>query len=158
MEIIKIKTEHLSIHPKFQNKFEDQFMINKLRVSIQRHGQITPIHVVRDTDKEYSVISGSRILKILRDLLIADAHCLVHANYQDALMVALELDSIRFRVDYFKVAEMVKELNTLGITNQRLQHSVSWSKEELDNMAKMSLFDWEKFGEPDEAVNQLGLF
>lgn len=158
MEIIKIKTEHLSINPKFQNKFEDQFMFNKLRVSIQRHGQITPIHVVQEHGGGYSVISGSRILKILRELLIADAQCLVHANYRDALMVALELDSIRFRVDYFKVAEMVKDLNSLGITNQRLQHSVSWSKDELDNMIKMSQFDWERFGEPDEAVNQISLF
>lgn len=166
MEIIKIHLDQLHFRPEIDIKNHDEVLFNKLRTAIQRNGQPDLIHVVLAGEddrkkepryKDYQVVIGTEIVKIMRELGLKEVYAKEYYSMPEAMMSLLEHE-IRFQTDYFKVAALVKTLNTLQIPNRRIQHSVPWSETELNNLAKMHEFDWEKFGEPDTIENQIALF
>lgn len=155
MEIIKINIDNV-VFSERDIKVHDEYTFNKLRTAIQRNGQPDLVHVYQ-AEQNYVAVVGAPIVKVLRELGLKEVFVKVYRNMQEALMSMLEHE-IRFQTDYFKVAALVKTLNTLEIPNRRIQHSVPWSETELNNLAKMHEFDWEKFGEPDTIENQIALF
>jgi len=138
-------------------KKEDDYKLNKLRTSMQRHGQFDLVHVVPEpiTDT-YEIYAGSQVIRVMKEMGLERAFCRVHDNSSELLLWVLEAESIRFEIDYYKVAEIVQTMIGKGFTSKRIQHSVPWSMEEIENMIKMKEFDWDKYGEP--ASEQVSLF
>lgn len=159
MEIKKVKIGDLFIAtgPNYI-KEHDEVALNKLRTAIQRHGQPSLVHVYKPTGQDcLFIVAGLEVAKVMRELGLDELYVKEYATPADAALACLELE-IKFKTDYFKVAEVVKQLTGAGVPTRRVQHSVPWSETELNSMIKMSDFDWEKFGEPDEVENQISLF
>lgn len=149
MEIREIELKRLSKSDFFRFKKEDDYRLNKLRTSMQRHGQFDLVHVLPEPIVDtYEVVTGSQVIRVMREMGLERAFCRVHSDRNELLLWVLEAESMRFEIDYYKVAEVVAKLIHLGYTPKRIQHSVPWSMDEIENMIKMKDFDWDQYGEP----------
>jgi hypothetical protein len=95
-------------------KSGDEELAGKLRVGMERNGQIETL-LIREVDGDlYEVINGNHRLPVMLELGIETAHCYCVGRIatEAAVRLAVELNETRFAVDPLILATRLDELET----------------------------------------------
>lgn len=117
----------------------------KLKENIKRNGLILNL-VVRELDTGfYEVLDGNHRLQVARDLGLGMAHVYNMGKITDskAQRLALEINENTFEHDPLKMGRLMAGLKD-SETFEDLAETLPWKREELDNFANMTEFDWKE--------------
>jgi len=117
----------------------------KLKENIKRNGLILNL-VVRELDTGfYEVLDGNHRLQVARDLGLDMAHVYNMGKITDskAQRLALEINENTFEHDPLKMGRLMAGLKD-SETFEDLSETLPWKREELDNFANMTEFDWKE--------------
>lgn len=137
-------------------KGEDQAKTEKLKANIKKNGQVENLLIREMPEGKYEVVNGNHRLDVMNDLKLKKAHVYNFGKISDnaAKRIAIETNETRFETDNLKLAGLIKELAT-DFTVEELETTMPFNAEEIDNFAKLTDFDWERYGK-NTTVAELG--
>lgn len=137
------------------NKQSD-FIYAKEKNSIQTFGFVDPV-TVRENGGDYEIIDGFHRWKAASDLGLKtiSINNLGKISDANAKKLTIILNELRGEYDPLKLAEVVKALSAdVGI--DELYKDLPFQDAEIDNLIKVTEFDWSQFKKPAGEENEPG--
>jgi ParB-like chromosome segregation protein Spo0J len=128
-------------------------LLEKLKSNIVKNKQIENIIIRELEDETYEVVNGNHRVDAFVELGIENvmAFNLGKISKEQAQRIAIETNETKFESDTLKLAEIFKELlKTTDIAD--LEKSMPYSEQEIENMAKLTDFDWDAFNDKDDTA------
>src|SRR6188768_119357 len=119
---------------------EDKSGDHRLRVSLERYGQLAPL-VVREVNSHFEVIDGRRRHALLQDMNVQDVWVVNKGplTESEAIQVALSLE-LGAEVDYIRLAQQV-----LTVEERSLGNFTPFTEERLAYFRQLCKFDWKQY-------------
>lgn len=155
MEFIEISKIHVQEH---DIKEQDALLIEKIKKTIAKFGQIKSIVVVEKVDG-YLCIDGSKILKCMKELKYDSAHCinLGQLSDEDELLARISISRDYFLTNYVLLGELFKELRK-SKKIEEICNFVPFDTRQVNKMIDMTEFDWEAFNQTKQIEGQITMF
>tara|TARA_R100001244_G_scaffold132321_1_gene108197 strand:+ start:8049 stop:8720 length:672 start_codon:yes stop_codon:yes gene_type:complete len=135
-------------------KEEEEDKSQKLTENFKRNGQIENI-LIRELDTGFfEVVNGNHRLDVMNKLKLKKAHAynLGTISLAQAQRIAIETNETKFSVDNVVLGGIIKEmLSEFNI--EELSKTMAYSENELENLSKLSDFDWEAFESDEEGIS-----
>lgn len=137
-------------------RFDDPVLLEKLKTSLRRHGQVRPVVVRRTPRDTVAVVDGRKLLAAMASLgwpscMVADIGVV---DDESAARMALDLD-LFFPTDYAKLTAAVAQMLEAGATPDSLAAASSFSAERIGYMRTIATFDWSQFRDAPEGQTAL---
>ncbi len=135
---------------KWNYKTDNDEMKQSLLENIKKNGQLENL-IVRELKDKYEVVNGNHRLDVFIELKAKKVMCcnVGKITPKQAYRVALETNETKFDSDDVKMANLVKEILT-EVEIDDLSTTMPWKAEELENMKKLSNFDWSQYDKDGE--------
>jgi len=135
---------------------EAAVLIPKLKANIGKNGQVENI-IVREKGKGFEVVNGNHRLVAMREIGRKKVICYNcgKLSKNQAVKLAIETNESKFKADTIKLAKLIKELSQ-EFPLAELYETMPYSEQEIDNMIKLTDFDWNQFNRPEDTGEQTG--
>jgi hypothetical protein len=124
---------------------DDEVIHTKLMASLQRHGQVRPLIVRRDTEQGMVIIDGHALFRAIKALGWANAMVtdLGMMDEHEATQLALDLETHR-EISYAKLPTAISNLLTHGETPSTLAASSPFTAERITQLATHAKWSWDQ--------------
>lgn len=135
------------VHAEWNYKTDDEAMTDKLVANIKRNGQIENLLVRHIEGGKYEVVNGNHRMAALARIGAPGAVCydLGEISLEEAYRVSVETNETRFATDQVKLGDLLKAM-TDKYSMDDLLATLPYQQEELNNLIKLSDFDWDQYG------------
>lgn len=143
IDIDKIQPNDYNPKPDFNESEELKLEFDKLKRSLEHHGQIDPL-LVREIGKDkYELVNGYHRWLAMKELgwKKAEIKNLGKISRIDAIKKALSTEEIRIPLDIIEVAELVKNIRE----SEEGLEGLPYTAEEIQEKIDLLEFDWESF-------------
>ena len=131
-------------NPKLSYKDSPELMIefDKLKKSLEYHGQIDPL-LVREVKSGYELVNGYHRLEAMKELKWkrVEIKDLGKISRIEAIKKALSTEELRIPLDVIEVAELIKGIKD----SEGSLEGLPYLEEEIENKIKLLNFDWSKY-------------
>jgi len=123
----------------------------KLRAHIKRFGQLADLVVREVKDGFYEIIDGNKRYDVLMEAGFKTANVIsfFEMNDDEAIRLAIEINTLRFPLDEIKLAEGIKKLSKVYSIDD-MARSMPFSEYEIENYPRLFDFDWDTFSPTDK--------
>jgi len=150
VEITKVKCNDYNPKPDFNSTEELKAVFEKIKKSLELHGQIDPILVRELDDGTFEIINGFHRWSAANELGAdkIEIKNLGKISRNDAIKKALSTEDIKVEIDEIEKAKLIKELvtedDTLGLP---------YTDEEITNFVDLLEFDFDQFENEDNPTD-----
>ena len=148
-----IEIKHL-VKADWNYKEEDEQKSADLLENFKRNGQIENLMIRELKTGYYEVVNGNHRLDVMKILKYEKAHVynFGEITIAQAQRIAIETNETKFGVDTTKLGGVIKEL--LGEFDlQDLTKTLPYTQQEIENMEKLTDFDWNQFDNTEEEID-----
>lgn len=136
--------------------YDDSVALEKLAISLRRHGQLRAVVVRHAANGELEIVDGVRLVQAMQALdwtrcMVADIGAV---DRMAARQLALDLE-LRFEVDYAKLAFAVADMLEAGAVPEGLAAASPFSAERIGHFRTLAVFDWNQFSGAPEGQTAL---
>jgi hypothetical protein len=153
LKISQIKT--------FENELKetDNLLLEKMKKSIVKYGQLKNIVVCNKENETYQCIEGSKIVKCMKDLGYSEIAVVNVGNVNENEMQLMRISISRdyFLTNYVLLGEILKEL----ITTHKIEdicNIIPFTIRQTNKMIDMTEFDWEDLNSSKQIEGQKSIF
>jgi hypothetical protein len=152
-KLVELPLKELS-QASWNYKTNNKNMMAKLKANMKDRGQVQLLIVRELGVGKYEIVNGNHRFDALIDLGYTHATCLNlgPVSITQAKRIAYETNETEFAADNIKLADIIKEL-TEAFSMEDLEATLPFSKNEIDDMAKLTSFD---FNDEDTFMHDLG--
>jgi ParB-like chromosome segregation protein Spo0J len=156
MELAKIENYKLIplkqlCHADWNYKADGEEMTEKLIANMKRNGQVENLIVRQLSDDMYEVVNGNHRMTALTRIGCQSAVCydLGAISIEEAYRISIETNETRFVTDQVKLSDLLKAMND-KFTIDDLLSTLPYNHEELNNLIKLSDFNWDEYAKEPE--------
>ncbi|WP_419769320.1 MAG: ParB/RepB/Spo0J family partition protein [Candidatus Marinarcus sp.] len=137
--IVEIDVELIKANPNQPRKIFDEEKLKELSDSIQRHGLLQPVTVIKDNNDGYILVAGERRLRAHKLAGLPKIKAII-TNLEDlqlreiALIENIQRDDLNIIELAYSYAQL---LNEHGITHEELSHKVFKSRTSITNTLRL---------------------
>jgi len=156
IDIDKIKPNNYNIKSNYNQTNNGRLSFEKIKRSINIHGQMNSIKVREISNDLYEIIDGYCIWMAMKELGFKEIEIKNFGNIseEESIKKYLYLEELKIPLDIIEVAWLLKRIKEPNIKLK----GFPYSEQEIKNKIKLIEFDWDKFKEIEEIENkQLGL-
>lgn len=157
MEFVKIPnvTGFTSRDWKIKKDRQDEYI--RIRISLQAHGQLRPIHVYGVEDLNF-ILEGRLVYRAMRELGFASMYAIQHGNIssEEAKLRYIQLAFTDTSVAEEELAERVHELSKV-FTLEQLQNRLPFDRAKIQHYIDLYEFHWKEWLKEAPSA-QIGLF
>ena len=139
-------------------KENDSLLIEKIKKTISKYGQVKSIVVVEKNDS-YLCVDGSKVLRCMKELQYSEAHCINVGKLsdEDELLLRISISRDYFLTNYVLLGELFKELRK-SKKIEDICNFVPFDTRQVNKMIDMTEFDWEAFNQNKQIEGQITMF
>ena len=145
----------------FENELKetDNLLLEKMKKSIVKYGQLKNIVVCNKENETYQCIEGSKIVKCMKDLGYSEIAVVNVGNVNENEMQLMRISISRdyFLTNYVLLGEILKEL----ITTHKIEdicNIIPFTIRQTNKMIDMTEFDWEDLNSSKQIEGQKSIF
>ncbi len=148
VSINSVKPNDYNPKKDFREDHGNRIMYEKVKKSIETHGQIDPIIVRQLDDGSYEIVNGYHRYMAMKELGYTDVEVknLGKMTREQAIAKALSTEYPKIPLDELEVAQLVKEFVDKGYELTELPYTM----EEIEAKIELLDFDWQSFNQEDE--------
>lgn len=160
MQLIQISIPQIKV-PDWKSKYNDPEEVFKISMSIQKLGQVNPVHV-RETEDEaqpFELIDKRSVLSALNAFGHKTAYCINHGKISQhaAKAMHLQLNFSNKSAHPLHLAQLVYDL-AQDKAPELLMNELPFTKEQIEYYVKLHEYDWMANLNPVKSLHQTSLF
>lgn len=161
MELKEIELKLIEL-PDWTSKYKDPEEEFRINMSLQKFGQVNPIHVRRYwkfQDEQIELLDGRSVYRALHALGAKTVHCIDHGflTLHNARALHLQLNFSTKSSHPLHLAKIIHDLS-LESPPELLMNELPFTKEQIEYYIKLHEYDWMANLNKTEAPAQMGLF
>lgn len=127
-------------------KENNEQLTGKLIANIKRNGQVENLLVRKLDTGFFEVVNGNHRFEALQKLgaKMVMAYDLGSISDGQAYRIAIETNETKFVTDQIRLADLIKDIST-EFDKDDLASTMPFNEAEIDNLIKMTDFDWNEF-------------
>lgn len=145
----------------FDNELKetDNLLLEKMKKSIAKYGQLKNIVVCNKSDALYQCIEGAKVLRCMKDLGYDEVQCINVGDVDSKEMQLMRISISRdyFLTNYVLLGEMIKDI----ITTHKIEdicNIIPFTIRQANKMIGMTEFDWEDLNSSKQIEGQITMF
>jgi len=140
-------------------KETDNLLLEKMKKSIAKYGQLKNIVVCNKSNETYQCIEGAKVLRCMKDLGYDEIQCINVGDVDEKEMQLMRISISRdyFLTNYVLLGEMIKDI----ITTHKIEdicNIIPFTMRQANKMIDMTEFDWEDLNSSKQIEGQKSIF
>jgi len=140
-------------------KETDNLLLEKMKKSIAKYGQLKNIVVCNKSNETYQCIEGAKVLRCMKDLGYNEIQCINVGDVDEKEMKLMRISISRdyFLTNYVLLGEMIKDI----ITTHKIEdicNIIPFTMRQANKMIDMTEFDWEDLNSSKQIEGQKSIF
>jgi hypothetical protein len=140
-------------------KETDNLLLEKMKKSIAKYGQLKNIVVCNKSNETYQCIEGAKVLRCMKDLGYDEIQCINVGDVDEKEMKLMRISISRdyFLTNYVLLGEMIKDI----ITTHKIEdicNIIPFTMRQANKMIDMTEFDWEDLNSSKQIEGQKSIF
>jgi hypothetical protein len=140
-------------------KETDNLLLEKMKKSIAKYGQLKNIIVCNKSNETYQCIEGAKVLRCMKDLGYDEIQCVNVGDVDEKEMQLMRISISRdyFLTNYVLLGEMLKDI----ITTHKIEdicNIIPFTIRQANKMMDMTEFDWEDLNSSKQIEGQQSIF
>ena len=137
----------------------DSLLIEKLKKTIARFGQIKSLVVCEQDDSRYKCLDGNKVLRCMKELGYKEVHCVNvgQLSEEDEMLLRISVSRDYFLTNYVLIGEMLKTLRK-SKKIEEICNYVPFDIRQVEKMISMTEFDWDAFNQTKQIEGQITMF
>jgi hypothetical protein len=140
-------------------KETDNLLLEKMKKSIAKYGQLKNIVVCNKSNETYQCIEGAKVLRCMKDLGYNEIQCINVGDVDEKEMKLMRISISRdyFLTNYVLLGEILKDI----ITTHKIEdicNIIPFTIRQANKMIDMTEFDWEDLNSSKQIEGQQSIF
>ena len=140
-------------------KETDNLLLEKMKKSIAKYGQLKNIVVCNKSNETYLCIEGAKVLRCMKDLGYNEIQCINvgDVDEKEKQLMRISISRDYFLTNYVLLGEMLKDI----ITTHKIEdicNIIPFTIRQANKMMDMTEFDWEDLNSSKQIEGQQSIF